>query len=104
MRGGRIEPPDDVLSKLRYGLWTQPVGGVRVIRGGSLEPEQEDLLRMLVEASRNVPRDQREKFHCLSAGDQFHVLHPGLPGRELIVYEGDIDTLEAEGLLNVSYS
>jgi hypothetical protein len=70
----------------------------------SLEPVQADLLRTLVQASRDVPRDQREKFHCFTAGGQFHIMHPGLPDRELIVYEGDIDTLDAEGLLNVSYS
>jgi hypothetical protein len=72
--------------------------------GVSLEREQEELLKALVEATRNVPRDQRQKFHCLSDGEGDHVLHPGLPGRELRIYEGDIDILDAEGLLNVTYS
>jgi hypothetical protein len=69
-----------------------------------LQPEQEELLKKLVEASQNVPRDQRQKFHCLSDGDGDHALHPGLLGRELPIYEGDIDTLDAEGLLHVTYS
>lgn len=35
-----------------------------------LEPEQEDLLKAMVEASRNVPRDQRGEFHELRTGTE----------------------------------
>jgi hypothetical protein len=69
-----------------------------------LLPEQEELLKQLVEASRNVPRDQRQKFHCLSGLDGDQILHPGIPDRQLPVYAGDIDTLANEGLLNLMYS
>lgn len=72
---------------------------VQVIPTVLLEQEQEEVLKALVEASRNVPRDQREEFHELSDGDGRSVLHPGLPGRELRVHGGDLDILQAEGLL-----
>jgi hypothetical protein len=67
-----------------------------------LELEQEELLKTLVEASRNVPRDQREEFHLLTDGDGDSVMHPGLPGRELRVHGGDVDILKAQGLLLVT--
>ena len=70
--------------------------------GVSLEQEQEELLKALVEASRNVPRDQREEFHHLTDGDGSSIMHPGLPGRQMRVHDGDIDILQAEGLLLVT--
>jgi hypothetical protein len=68
----------------------------------SLEQEQEDLLRVLVEASRNVPRDQRDDFHLMIDASGSSVMHPGLPGREVRVNKGDVDILQAEGLLLVT--
>jgi hypothetical protein len=67
-----------------------------------LEQDQEELLKALVEASRNVPRDQREEFHHLTDGDGSSVMHPGLPGRQMRVYDGDLNILQAEGLLLVT--
>jgi hypothetical protein len=67
--------------------------------GMSLEREQEELLRALVEASRKVPRDQREEFLMVTDVSGTAVIHPGLPGRELRVHDGDIDILQTEGLL-----
>lgn len=67
-----------------------------------LEREQEELLKALVEASRNVPRDQREEFHHLTDGDGSSIMHPGLPGRQMRVHDGDLDILQAEGLLLVT--
>jgi hypothetical protein len=67
-----------------------------------LDEEQEELLKTLVEASRNVPRDQREEFHHLTDGDGSSVMHPGLPGRQIRVHDGDLDILQAEGLLLVT--
>jgi hypothetical protein len=66
---------------------------------GVLQPEQVELLKALVEASRNVPRDQRGEFHLLTDGDGTSIMHPGLPGRQMRVPDGDIDILQAEGLL-----
>ena len=68
----------------------------------SLEPEQEELLKTLVEASRNVPRGQRQEFHCLSDLNGDQILHPGIPNRKMPVYKGDIGTLASEGLLNMT--
>lgn len=65
----------------------------------SLEREQEELLKELVEAWRNVPRDQREEFLMVADASGTSILHTGLPGRELRVSDGDIDILQAEGLL-----
>ena len=67
-----------------------------------LEQEQEELLKVLVEAARNVPRDEREQFHQLNDGDGSSILHPGLPERQMRVHDGDIDILQAEGLLLVT--
>lgn len=77
-------------------------GRSAVMSGVSLEPEQEELLKILVEAWRNVQREQREQFLLTIDGGGTHILHPGLPGREMRVPDGDIETLEGEGLLNVT--
>src|SRR6266536_2590886 len=55
--------------------------------GVLLQPEQEELLKALVEASRNVPRDEREEFHLLTDGDGTSVMHPALPGRQMRVHQ-----------------
>jgi len=70
--------------------------------GVLLQPEQEELLKALVEASRNVPRDERQEFRLLTDGDGTSVMHPGLPGRQMRVHQGDVDILEADGLLLVT--
>lgn len=65
-----------------------------------LEPEQEDLLATLVEASRNVPPGHQHKFlHSTSIGGAGRVMHGGLPRGKLAAYEGDIEALAREGLL-----
>lgn len=69
-----------------------------------LEQEQEELLSALVEAARNVPRNQRRKFMFIECQQDSWVQHPGLPDRTLEAYKGDIETLAYEGLLAISYS
>jgi hypothetical protein len=64
-----------------------------------LEPEQEDLLKAMVEASRNVPRDQRDQFHLMTDAGGTSIMHPGLPGQQIPVPEGDVEILQAQGLL-----
>lgn len=70
-----------------------------------LEPEQEELLRDLVEAERNLPRDQRVHFHLSRTigGPGVDLIHPGLPDGFPRVFEGDIETLAGQGLLSMSY-
>lgn len=67
----------------------------------TLESVQEELLMMLVEASRNVPRAERQSFHTMSGDDKTLLLHRGLTaGQE--VHLGDIAILEREGLLAIT--
>jgi hypothetical protein len=69
-----------------------------------LEKEQEELLDVLVEASRNVSRDQRQKFYASeSIGEtQAVIIHRGLPGGMTKAYMGDIETLGHVALLTLS--
>lgn len=64
-----------------------------------LEPEQRQLLVDLVEAERRVPREQRQHFTIASRipGPGVPLIHPGWRGGR--VFDGDIDTLSASGLL-----
>jgi hypothetical protein len=72
------------------------------MNGVLLEREQEELLRALVEASRNISSDQRVQFMYARTLGSSDIQHPGLPGQRLPTYEGDIDVLAAEGLLSVA--
>jgi hypothetical protein len=59
-----------------------------------LDPEQEELLSTLVEAERNLPRNQREPF--LSIQDEqtnLIIRHKGLLGNQIHAYPGDFDVL-----------
>jgi len=69
-----------------------------------LEPEQEELLDELVEASRNVPRNQREKFRIFRFMGGSSLQHSGLKGgNKPSPFEGDIETLDREGLIALSH-
>ncbi len=68
-----------------------------------LEPEQVNLLYKLVEAVRNTPKDQRQKFMLLKRMGGASLHHPGLKNEDKPVYEGDLEILAGEGLLNVSF-
>ena len=63
-----------------------------------LEPEHEELLALLVEATRAVPRHERHPFLLAKTmGGQF-LIHDALPGRPQ-VSEGDLKDLAEAGLL-----
>jgi len=70
-----------------------------------LEKEQKDLLEVLVEASRNVSLDKRQKFFAVETlGSHLaRILHPGLPKEFPGGYMGDIEILGANGLIRISY-
>ncbi len=68
-----------------------------------LEQEQESLLFALVEASRNIPKDQRQKFMFIQTAGDSWIRHPGLPG-SFSAYLGDVEILANEGLINLTYS
>ena len=66
-----------------------------------LEKEQKELLSIIVEAARNVPREQRSKFHAIGVFDatQHMLIHQGFHNREEWAYLGDIEALGRAGLL-----
>lgn len=70
-----------------------------------LEPDQEDLLAALVEATRAVDRGSRRPFYVLATigHSLVTVIHPGLAlGTSFRTYQGDIEELGRQGLLNIT--
>lgn len=71
-----------------------------------LEPEQEELLVKLVEASRNVPREQRQKFLYSDVwgndDSRVAVRHDGFPSHTMRAFTGDIEDLADTGLLRLT--
>ena len=69
-----------------------------------LEPEQEELLSSIIEAVRNTPREERQKFLVIqtSGGDFLH--HPGMKKGENRIYYGDVEELGRQGLLAIGFS
>lgn len=70
-----------------------------------LEQEQKDLLAMLVEAARNLPRDKREPFDFMQFDNASLslIMHRGLPDKKLNIYDSDIKILIGAGLILPSY-
>ena len=68
-----------------------------------LEIEQRELLVALVEASRNVTRQDRQKFFAVDYMGGSDIIHPGLPDGEIPAYLGDLDVLANENLVSISY-
>jgi len=70
-----------------------------------LEDEQIDLLCVLVEASRNVSKDERQKFHAFNTLNRrlANVIHPGLPKDYPGAYMGDIEILANQGFFNYRF-
>ena len=71
-----------------------------------LEKEQQELLVVLVEASRNVAYENRQKFMAIYRMDSrlAHLHHPGLPKDFPGAYLGDIEILARERLVNLTHS
>jgi hypothetical protein len=70
-----------------------------------LEQEQEELLAVMVEASRSVPREQRQAFLLIQSMDGNHLLHPGLAATGRAQYRphlGDLETLHERGLIRLT--
>ena len=70
----------------------------------TLDPEQEELLRTLVEAVRAVPRSKRREFVAIDTfgSTQTRVMHPGLPSG-LLIYFGDVEELASQGLVRLDH-
>jgi hypothetical protein len=71
-----------------------------------LEDSQRELLGVMVEAQRRVPKDRRQKF--LVSGEMGTALapliHEGLPADFPGVYEGDLEALANEQMLSVAHA
>jgi hypothetical protein len=70
-----------------------------------LEQEQEELLAIMVEASRAVPREQRQAFLVIQSMDGNHLLHPGVAATGRAQYQphlGDLETLHERGLIRLT--
>jgi hypothetical protein len=68
-----------------------------------LESEQQELLTILVEAARNVQREQRQKFMFVETFGASTIDHPGLSNGSVEAYKGDIEILGRKGLISLSY-
>ena len=68
-----------------------------------LEPVQEELLITIVEAARNTPIDDRQKFLVDQSFDGDILIYPTLPKEKTRIYFGDVETLANEGLLSLGY-
>jgi hypothetical protein len=68
-----------------------------------LEPEQKQLLSVLVEASRNIPRHQRRPFFISSTQQGRFIQHHSLPDLHSEVYMGDVRQLGHKGLIDLTY-
>jgi len=68
-----------------------------------LEPEQENLLTILVETMRSTPPEERRKILADRSSAGTSLLHPGLRGRDVKPYMGDIETLAHERLISITY-
>jgi hypothetical protein len=69
-----------------------------------LEQVQQDLICKIVEAFRNVPSEQRRAFviMCSDESNFATVRHAGFPGGNTSAYEGDLNTLGRQGLIDLS--
>ena len=74
---------------------------MRDTRAVLLEPEQEQLLGTLAEASRSVPERSERVFDLIILAQVTLVSGPGLGQGGLHVEDDDIDVLEQEGFVRV---
>ena len=68
-----------------------------------IEIEQRELLVALVEASRNVTRENRQKFFAIDYMGGSDIIHPGLPDGSIPAYLGDLEALANEDLISIGY-
>lgn len=70
----------------------------------SLEKEQEELISILVESARKMPRERRQSFRAYWPGsgtEKWIVEHRGLPGGKIWIHPGDLQLLSQQGFLIV---
>ncbi|MCL4241454.1 MAG: hypothetical protein KJ048_08875 [Dehalococcoidia bacterium] len=77
--------------------------GADLISRIPLENEQRELLATLVEASWNLPSDQRQKFQAVApVNGADRIEHAGLPVGRTVAYRGDWEALAAAGLIQTT--
>jgi len=64
-----------------------------------LEPDQEALLKTMVETSRSLTGTERQEFIMIASMEDVRLLHPGIPNPGTVIYRGDIDVLIRAGLV-----
>ncbi len=65
-----------------------------------LEPEQKELFKLLVEASRNLTHQNRQKFTAIEYMGGSDIIHPGLLNGKIPAYLGDLNVLASENLIS----
>lgn len=76
---------------------------VRPLPAVDLLPEQEQLLMVLVDSSRSVGPEGKVAFHLSHTQNRprAELVHPGLGGKSVDAYFGDVEELANKGLLNL---
>lgn len=71
-----------------------------------LDDDQKNLLCQLIEASRNVPMEARQRFYTFHVFGENHptVFHKGLPDGKIHARLTDIELLAKDGLVILSYA
>lgn len=68
-----------------------------------LEPVQEELLKKIVEASRNTPLEKRQRFDVVPEKGRDSLAHPGIPKDKSQIYFSDVEVLAGAGLVALGY-
>lgn len=68
-----------------------------------LETEQKELLIIMVQAHRNIPKDKRQGFLFAETMGGGIIVHEGLPAGQAAAYIGDLEELASNGLVNRRY-
>jgi hypothetical protein len=77
---------------------------VRRVRRSPLQPEQEELLAVMVEATRSVPQSERHPFLIIAGIGSTVLAHGGLAAigkTNFSAYVGDAETLNSRGLIRL---
>jgi hypothetical protein len=69
-----------------------------------LDPEQKELLTVLVELSRKMPRDKRFKFIVVQSMKGAFLICPGHPDLNIKIFVGDVEILARENMIDITYS
>jgi len=69
-----------------------------------LQPLQEELFILVVEASRTTSPQERQKFLVAQTFGGDSLIHPGIKDSEANIYFGDVEELARQGLIAIGHS